>query len=78
MPISCTSGPDFTIHDELADALAELSPQVERHRKGRGPKRARCKDYFDDDVLEKGGNHGVFVERRGKKPGGTECGMDQA
>ncbi|KAL2037941.1 hypothetical protein N7G274_009416 [Stereocaulon virgatum] len=46
---------DFTIHDDqLAEALAELSPLVERHRKGRGPKRERCMSYFDEDVIEIG------------------------
>ena len=45
----------FTIHeDQLAGTLAELSPFVERHRKGRGPKRERCKSYFDKDVIEIG------------------------
>ena len=39
---------DFTIHeDKLADALAQLSPDVERHRKGKGPKRERCMSYWD-------------------------------
>lgn len=46
---------DFTIYeDQLAGALAELSPLVERHRKGRGPKRERCMSYFDEDVIEIG------------------------
>ena len=44
---------DFTIHeDELSGALAELSPQVERYRKGRGPKRERRQSYLDEDVLD--------------------------
>lgn len=44
---------DFTIHgDDLAAALAKLSPSVEQHRKGRGPKRERCASYWDTDVLE--------------------------
>ena len=44
---------DFTIHEEqLAETLAELSPLVERHRKGRGPKRKRCMSYMDKDVIE--------------------------
>ena len=47
------AGKDFTIHDdELVQALAELSPLVERHRKGCGPKRERCRSYFDEDFLE--------------------------
>lgn len=46
---------DFTIHDdELADALAKLSPSVERHRKGKGPKRERCVSYWDGDILMPG------------------------
>ncbi len=44
---------DFTIYDdELVQALAEISPLVERHRKGRGPKRERCRSYFDEDVIQ--------------------------
>ena len=44
---------DFTIHDDgLAAALAKLSPSVECHRKGRGPKRVRCASYWDMDVFE--------------------------
>lgn len=36
-------GRDFTIHDDqIADALAQLSPDVELRRKGRRPKRVRC------------------------------------
>lgn len=47
------AGKDFTIHDdELAQALAGLSPLVERHRKGRGPKRERCGSYFDEDFIQ--------------------------
>lgn len=46
------AGKDFTIHDdELVQALAEISPLVERHRKGRGPKRGRCGSYFDEDFM---------------------------
>ena len=46
---------NFTIHeDQLAGTLAELSPLVERHRKGRGPKRERCMSYFDKDVIKIG------------------------
>ena len=46
------AGKDFTIHDdELVQALAGLSPLVERHRKGRGPKRERCGSYFDEDFM---------------------------
>ena len=42
----------FTIcEDESADVLAELSPVIERHRKGRGPKRGRCPSYYDQDIL---------------------------
>ena len=47
------AGKDFTIHDdELVQALAGLSPLVERHRKGRGPKRERCRSYFDEDFVQ--------------------------
>ena len=46
------AGKDFTIHDDdLVQALAGLSPLVERHRKGRGPKRERCGSYFDEDFM---------------------------
>ncbi|CAD6585553.1 MAG: hypothetical protein ASARMPRED_002190 [Alectoria sarmentosa] len=48
-----TARRDFTIHeDKLAEALAQLSPDVERHRKGRGPKRERCMSYWDEDILQ--------------------------
>ena len=44
---------DFTVHeDHLAEALAHLSPHVERHRKGRGPKRERCMSYWDEDIVQ--------------------------
>ncbi len=46
---------DFTIHeDQLAEALAQLSPDVARHRKGRGPQRERCMSYWDEDILQPG------------------------
>ena len=46
---------DFTIHeDQVAEALAQLSPDVERHRKGRGPRRERCVSYWDEDILRPG------------------------
>lgn len=48
-----TASNDFTIHeDQIAEALAQLSPDVERHRKGRGPKRERCLSYWDQDILQ--------------------------
>ena len=44
--------PNFTIReDQLTGALAQLSPDVERHRKGRGPKRERCVSYWDEDII---------------------------
>ena len=43
---------NFTIReDQLTGALAQLSPDVERHRKGRGPKRERCMSYWDEDIV---------------------------
>ena len=57
-----TSSRDFTIHEnQLAEALAQLSPDVERHRKGRGPKRERCMSYWDEDILHPG-RHSVPME----------------
>ena len=51
-PNSAEFGKDFTIHDDqLADALAQLSPDVELHRKGRRRKRERCVSYWDEDIL---------------------------
>lgn len=48
-----TARRDFTIHeDQLAEALAQLTPDVERHRRGRGPKRERCLSYWDQDILQ--------------------------
>ena len=50
-----TARRDFTIlEDQLSEALAQLSPDVERHRKGRGPKRERCMSYWDNDILQPG------------------------
>ena len=52
VPTSCG---DFTIHeDQVAKALAQLSPHVELHRKGRGPRRERCTSYWDEDILKPG------------------------
>ncbi|KAM0798307.1 hypothetical protein BDR22DRAFT_891363 [Usnea florida] len=43
---------NFTIReDQLTGALVQLSPDVERHRKGRGPKRERCMSYWDEDII---------------------------
>ncbi|MCJ1395373.1 hypothetical protein MMC18_008257 [Xylographa bjoerkii] len=36
--------------DEGAEALP-LSPEVERYRKGRGPRRERCTSYWDGDIV---------------------------
>ena len=56
---------DFTIHDdELVQALADLSPLVERHRKGCGPKRERCRSYFDEDFLQ-GISPGTYGDEKG-------------
>lgn len=30
--------------------LPDLSPHVERHRKGKGPKKDRCASYWDEDI----------------------------
>lgn len=50
-----TARKDFTVReDRLAEALAQLSPDVERHRKGRRPKRERCISYWDEDILQSG------------------------
>ncbi|KAI4248393.1 MAG: hypothetical protein L6R40_000952 [Gallowayella cf. fulva] len=46
------SDQQFDIYeDEPLDAIAELSPAVEKYRKGRGPRRERCVSYWDDDIL---------------------------
>ncbi|KAL8944254.1 MAG: hypothetical protein Q9216_000549 [Gyalolechia sp. 2 TL-2023] len=37
--------------DESSGQLAELSPSVQRYRKGHGPKRKRCVSYWDTDIL---------------------------
>ncbi|KAI4162723.1 MAG: hypothetical protein LQ342_003610 [Letrouitia transgressa] len=42
----------FVIHDEVsALPSAELSPNVECHRKGHGTKRERCASYWDEDIF---------------------------
>lgn len=64
--------PNFTIReDQLTGALAQLSPDVERHRKGRGPKRERCVSYWDEDIVPPAspcvavdrGSHSIMPER---------------
>ncbi|KAL8930549.1 MAG: hypothetical protein Q9208_000733 [Pyrenodesmia sp. 3 TL-2023] len=43
---------DFIIYeDETSDDHVELSPSVERYRKGQGPQRQRCKSYWDRDIV---------------------------
>ncbi|KAL8862275.1 MAG: hypothetical protein Q9178_001284 [Gyalolechia marmorata] len=48
------AGPDnweFDIHeDEFSEGIVELSPTVEKYRKGRRPKRERCVSYWDEDI----------------------------
>ncbi|MCJ1483749.1 hypothetical protein MMC06_003917 [Schaereria dolodes] len=39
------------VRDNEGNGLPKLSPLVECHRKGRGPKRERCLSYFDEDIL---------------------------
>ncbi|KAL9609180.1 MAG: hypothetical protein Q9167_006039 [Letrouitia subvulpina] len=42
----------FVIHDEeSAFPSAEISPNVECHRKGHGPRRERCASYWDKDIF---------------------------
>lgn len=42
----------FDIYEEEGvDESVELSPTVEKYRKGRRPKRERCVSYWDDDVI---------------------------
>lgn len=51
-PDPSKSGSDFTIcENQVAEALAQLSPDVELRRKGRRPKRERCVSYWDEDIL---------------------------
>ncbi|KAL8839599.1 MAG: hypothetical protein Q9170_001703 [Blastenia crenularia] len=46
------SDQQFMIYeDEASSSLAVLSPNVEQHRKGRAPKRERCANYWDKDIL---------------------------
>ncbi|KAL8762562.1 MAG: hypothetical protein Q9184_001470 [Pyrenodesmia sp. 2 TL-2023] len=43
---------DFIIYEEeTSEDHVELSPSVERYRKGQGPKRQRCGSYWDKDIL---------------------------
>ncbi|KAL8695557.1 MAG: hypothetical protein Q9224_003357 [Gallowayella concinna] len=43
---------DFDIYeDESSEEMVNLSPIVEKYRKGRGPKRERCVSYWDEDIL---------------------------
>ncbi|KAL8794737.1 MAG: hypothetical protein Q9195_002691 [Heterodermia aff. obscurata] len=61
--------PTFTIYED--DDVAQLSPGVERHRKGRGPKRERCVSYWDEDVIGRG-TSSVSAGGEEEKPGGLE------
>ena len=57
---NCTSPPKtsglvspkspFVVFEDSID-VPELSPSVERYRKGQGPRRERCMSYWDQDVL---------------------------
>ena len=66
---------DFTIHkDQLSEALEQLSPHVERYRKGRGPKKERCMSYWDKDILNSAKHcvpldleHGAKIMGKGKE-----------
>lgn len=40
-----------SLDDRRAAQSTGLSPDVERHRKGRGPKRGRCPSYWDTDIM---------------------------
>lgn len=52
--------------DESSDILADLSPVVERHRRGKGPKRDRCSSYYDHDILPQ---FSPLNDRNGRKGG---------
>ncbi|CAL8576149.1 hypothetical protein XPA_002042 [Xanthoria parietina] len=42
----------FEIYEEeYSDESVQLSPTVEKYRKGRRPRRERCVSYWDDDVI---------------------------
>ncbi|MCJ1370233.1 hypothetical protein MMC20_001445 [Loxospora ochrophaea] len=48
-----TDRPEFEIHEDENDCLVELSPHVERYRKGKGHKKIRCPSYFDRDIFRR-------------------------
>ena len=33
------------------DRVVSLTPEVERHREGKAPRRQRCRSYYDTDIL---------------------------
>ncbi|KAL9603588.1 MAG: hypothetical protein Q9219_001091 [cf. Caloplaca sp. 3 TL-2023] len=45
--------PIIIYEDSTAEPLVELSPGVERYRKGQRPPRERCASYWDRDILSK-------------------------
>ena len=75
-----TAPSNFTIHEnQLAEALAQLSPDVERHRKGRGLRRERCVSYWDEDILEAGLQcEAMDVDGNGVKSGPGKQELDES
>lgn len=60
---------EFDIYDEVCEGLKSLTPDVERYRRGRGPKRERCSSYWDEDILARAdvGNEEWEEEKGGRK-----------
>ncbi|KAI4157395.1 MAG: hypothetical protein L6R39_000677 [Caloplaca ligustica] len=60
----------FVIYEDGAsDQSMELSPSVERYRKGRRPQRERCMSYWDEDILSSPRD---FPKREDRGKGGRQ------
>ena len=54
-----------------------LSPEVEKHRKGKGPKRERCASYWDEDILRREPRTGTENETGSGTVEGDDKGEDE-
>lgn len=70
-------GREFDLYDEVCEEMRKLSPDVERFRKGKGPKRERererCASFWDGDfwpVRRVGGDDGGVGVGEGEGKGG--------
>ena len=53
------------LDDQRVTQLTSLSPDVERHRKGRRPRKGRCPSYWDTDILRSDARSSSTSNRHG-------------